>query len=72
MANLFTDHPSRAGETYFQHMRAAFHISSSLLIGSMVCFIHAFLPFLFQKTTSTLLFKTIDYITQRTAEIKNQ
>ena len=38
--------------SYFKHMIKALSISSIMLTGSILCFIHAFLPFLFVKSAS--------------------
>ena len=66
MKNLFTDHPASVGENYFEHLLAATRFSMSLLIASLVCLVHALLPFLFVKTGSqrvTALYQRM--VTQR-------
>ena len=50
--NLFTEHPSSVGESYFQHMGVAFSFTLSLAYATFACLVHAFLPFLFVKTGS--------------------
>lgn len=42
---LFTKHPHEVGETYFQHFRAAMHISSRHFLAAMFQAIHAAFPF---------------------------
>ena len=49
---LFTDHPASVGESYFQHMAAAWGFSWRMMLASLACLIHALLPFLFEKTGS--------------------
>ena len=56
ITKLFTGHPASVGETYTEHMAMAFSFSARLFAGSVVCAIHAVLPFLFVKTGS----ETID------------
>ena len=54
MAN-FTSHLDSVGETYFQHLRHALGFSVVMLLGSVVCLIHALLPFLFERTGSNCI-----------------
>ena len=49
---LFTEHPASVGETYFQHLAAAWGFSWRMMLASLACLIHALLPFLFEKTGS--------------------
>jgi len=49
---LFTDHPASVGETYWQHLGAAWGFSWRMMLASLACLIHALLPFLFEKTGS--------------------
>jgi hypothetical protein len=49
---LFTEHPASVGETYTEHMGVALSFSGRLVVASIACCIHAFLPFLFVKTGS--------------------
>ena len=50
--SLFTDHPASVGETYWQHLGAAWGFSWRMMVASIACLIHALLPFLFEKTGS--------------------
>jgi hypothetical protein len=52
LRNLFTDHPTTVGETYWQHLAAAWGFSWRLMAASLACLIHALLPFLFVRTGS--------------------
>lgn len=54
---LFTQHPNSVGETYGQHFVSATSFAVTMLCGATVCFAHAFLPFLFQKTGSGFIRK---------------
>ncbi len=51
-AKLFTEHPESVDETYFEHMRFAGTFGFSLIIAAAAAFIHAILPFMFEKTAS--------------------
>lgn len=55
MRSYFTDHPASVDETYSEHLAAAASFGVHMLLGSMVCFIHALLPFLFVKTGSRII-----------------
>jgi hypothetical protein len=55
MENPFTKHPSEIGETYFQHFCFAGRISWFAFQVAGFALIHAFFPFLFQKTASEML-----------------
>ena len=50
--DLFTEHPASVGETYWQHLAAAWGFSWRMMLASLACLIHALLPFLFVKTGS--------------------
>ncbi len=50
---LFTRHPESVGETYTEHMQVAAGFGLRLLFASLACFVHALLPFLFERTGST-------------------
>jgi hypothetical protein len=52
IGKAFTDHPASVGETYAEHLRMALGFSMSLCRAALCCGIHAFLPFLFQRTGS--------------------
>jgi Family of unknown function (DUF6356) len=55
IGRLFLDHPSSVGETYFQHMRFAGFFAGSLLSAGAAALVHAVLPFLFEKTASSII-----------------
>jgi len=52
---LFCDHPASVDETYTEHMAAAVSFALRLFVASLVCSVHAVLPFLFVKTGSTMI-----------------
>ncbi len=54
---LFREHPESVGETYFQHLQVALTFSLRMAIGSVVCLVHAILPFAFERTGSQILDK---------------
>ena len=55
VTRLFTEHPQSVDETYFEHMRFAAGFSGRLFLASCAAFVHAFLPFLFEKTASGMI-----------------
>ena len=52
IAKAFTSHPASVGETYTEHLRSALGVSASMCRAALCCSVHAFLPFLFQRTGS--------------------
>ncbi len=52
---LMTDHPASVDESYFQHMAFAARFSVSLAAAAGAALVHAFLPFLFEKTASNIV-----------------
>ena len=55
MKNIFTKHPNEVGETYFEHMYNAMRYSLTFLFLFVIAFVHAILPFLFEKTASDIV-----------------
>jgi hypothetical protein len=51
---LFTDHPKSVDESYLEHASVAIFYSIKLFLASVACFVHAFLPFLFKSTASSM------------------
>ena len=41
---LFLDHPRCVGETYGEHMGAAFGVGGRMFVASLKCFIHGLIP----------------------------
>jgi len=52
IGKAFTAHPATVGESYLEHMHSALGFSGSMVRAAVCCSVHAFLPFLFQKTGS--------------------
>jgi hypothetical protein len=48
----FSEHPAAVGETYSEHLVTAGGFGWTLLKASLACFVHAVLPFVFEKTGS--------------------
>jgi hypothetical protein len=55
VSELFTRHPAAAGETYTEHMQVAAGFGLKLLLAALACFVHAVIPFLFERTGSTAI-----------------
>ncbi len=55
LRTLFTEHPASVDETYTEHMGMACSFAARMVAGSIACLIHAFLPFLFVKTASSMI-----------------
>lgn len=56
----FTEHPASVGETYFGHMFSALSFCGKMTLALMACLVHAFLPFLFEKTGSRMITELMD------------
>ncbi len=60
LTKLFTEHPRTVGESYFEHLRAASSFSITLFGAALCCAVHALLPFLFEKTGSSMIERLYD------------
>lgn len=56
----FTEHPASIGETYFEHLCSALSFCGKMTLALMACLVHAFLPFLFEKTGSQMICQLMD------------
>ena len=52
LKQLFTEHPTAVGESYFEHMGVALSFAGPLLAAGMAALLHAVLPFLCVTTAS--------------------
>lgn len=52
LSRAFSAHPASVGETYGEHFVVAGSFGWALLKASLACFVHAVLPFMFEKTGS--------------------
>ena len=67
----FTEHPASVGETYGEHFTSAMGFSLSLFKAAICCGIHAFLPFLFEKTGSNSIVELHDRMVAQRSRHKN-
>ena len=63
---LFTSHPDAVGESYGEHFGVAMQYSGRLFAASFCAFTHTFLPFLFEKTASSMIRKMVADMDRRT------
>ena len=49
MKKLFTKHPGEVEETYFEHMKKAMRYGLRIQLITLIIFIHATFPFLFEN-----------------------
>jgi Family of unknown function (DUF6356) len=59
----FLAHPRSVNESYLEHQATALSFSGSLFKAAAVCFVHALIPGLFERTAS----KTVENLHQRMA-----
>ncbi len=55
MKSLFLTHPRSVDESYFEHMAFAGKFSGKLFLAGFCALVHAFLPFLFERTASGMI-----------------
>ncbi len=55
MKSLFLTHPRSVDESYVEHMAFAGRFSGKLILAAGAALVHAFLPFLFEKTASRMI-----------------
>lgn len=65
MKNMFTNHPSSVGETYWEHMKNASTYGFNMLFGGIACLIHSVFPFIFKNTGSNVLLKMTHHFVSR-------
>ncbi len=64
--NMFTAHPHAVGESYTEHFGVAMRYSGRLFYASFCAFVHAFLPFAYEKTASTMIRSMVADMDRRT------
>ena len=70
--NLFTDHPSEHGLTYWQHLKFALWGGVKMTFAGLACIVHAFCPFLFKWTASKTAYENGDQLDRRDNEALDQ
>jgi hypothetical protein len=55
LKSAFTHHPDAVGESYGQHFGHAMSYAGRMAVASFCAATHALLPFLFEKTASTMI-----------------
>jgi len=55
LKTLFTAHPASVDETYGEHLVMASGFAGKMFLGALACFVHAALPFCFEKTGSRII-----------------
>ena len=53
--NRFVEHPNSVGESYWQHLRAAFGYSWRMFKGATCCALHGLMPWLCTTSGSALI-----------------
>ncbi|WP_066701978.1 DUF6356 family protein [Sphingobium amiense] len=51
----FTGHPATVGESYGQHLWHSMSFAAAMLAGAIVCFVHALIPSMFERTGSGII-----------------
>lgn len=68
VTHLFTGHPASVGETYTEHFGVAIRYSGKMFAAAFCALVHAFLPFMFEKTASGIVRKMVADMDRRTAK----
>jgi hypothetical protein len=71
MLKLFTDHPASVNETYLEHTAFALRFAFWLALAAGAALVHAVLPFMFEKTASTIINRLHARIHNRTDAAKD-
>ncbi len=66
---IFSEHPAKVGESYFEHMVFAFRFSGRLLRASMAALLHGFVPCLCETTASQSILDMHAEISARRAQM---
>lgn len=53
--SIFIKHPEEQNMTYFEHLKHAFSYGIDSLCCSIIFIVHGFIPYLFEKTGSTMI-----------------
>lgn len=64
-ARLFVDHPRAVGESYFEHMAAAFGVAGRLALAAAKCLVHGLVPGLCKTAGSDAILKLHGEISPR-------
>lgn len=64
-ARLFITHPQAVGETYTEHMGAAFGVGGRLFTAALKCFVHGLVPGLCKTAGSDAILKLHGEISPR-------
>lgn len=70
MKNIFTKHPHAVGESYLQHLINASRFSLILFKLAFMSLTHAFLPFLFEHSTSDQINRLNTRLQERKKELE--
>ena len=65
MKNIFKDHPSKVGETYFEHFFKACSFGIKLILIALRVFVHAIFPWFFEHSASDRISKLHDILQSR-------
>lgn len=65
VAKLFTEHPGKVGEGYFEHMAFAFAISARLFRAALAAALHGVVPAACESTASTAVIDLYDEMSAR-------
>jgi hypothetical protein len=65
LARLFVDHPRAVGESYFEHMGAAFGVGARLFGTALKCMVHGVVPGLYKTAGSDSILEMASEISPR-------
>ncbi|KQU51270.1 hypothetical protein ASG72_16050 [Bosea sp. Leaf344] len=66
VTDIFTRHPASVGESYTEHFGVAIRYSGRMFAAGFCALVHAFLPFLFEKTASGIVRRMVADMDRRT------
>ncbi len=71
MNGRFTRHLDSVDETYFQHLRHAASFSGWMALGTVLCLVHAVVPFLFERSGSRIIERLHDRMVVNRAKLSH-
>ena len=72
MKNIFKEHPSAVGETYFQHFLNSCSFGIKLIFIAVLAFVHAIFPWCFEHSASDRICRLNDTLQSRKNSISSK
>lgn len=67
---LFAAHPASVGETYGEHFVHALGFAGAMFLAAIACFVHALLPWMFERTGSRIITRLHDRMVENRSRLR--